>query len=341
MPGERGLDRDLGSLSVANFADHHDVGVLSQDRAQAGGKGQPDLGIDLGLANTLHRIFDRVLDRQDITAAVVEQAHRGIERGGLARPGRPGDQDDAVGFGDRFLQQAVDRRGHAEHVERDAGIFLVENTQHDAFACSGRQRRHAHVEQLAPQRQADAAVLRHAALGDVEPRHDLHAADHHGRDVWRHTQRLAQHAVDPHSHDEASLIRLDMNVGHAVARGVRDDAVDQPDRGRIVGCIEQIVGGRQMVGKHVEFVAEAERACRHGGGLAVHCIGFRQQAVEFGGRDEADVERPRQVAAQFEQHLGIGPLAHRDREMRIGAGIEHHPETARERIGNGDVGDGC
>ena len=55
---------------------------------------------------------------------------------------------------------------------------------------------------LPPSVSADAAVLRQAPLGDVEPRHHLDAADDQRRDVRRHPQRLAQHAVDPHAHHQ-------------------------------------------------------------------------------------------------------------------------------------------
>ncbi len=150
----------------------------------------------------------------------------------------------------------------------------------------------------------------------------------------RHAQRLAQHTVDTHAHDEAGLIRLDMDVGHAVARGIGDDAVDQADGGRIVGSVEQVVGGGQMIGEQVEFIAEAERAGGHSGGLAVHRVSLGQQPVERLGRDETDIERPREMAAQFEQHLGIAALAHRDGELADIIRIEHHTETPRKGIGN-------
>ena len=42
VAGQGGLDRQLGGFFVADLADHHDIGVLAQDTAQAGGKGQPD-----------------------------------------------------------------------------------------------------------------------------------------------------------------------------------------------------------------------------------------------------------------------------------------------------------
>ena len=50
-----------------------DVGVLAQDRAQPGGEGHADLGVDLGLADAVDRIFDRVFDGEDVARAVVEE----------------------------------------------------------------------------------------------------------------------------------------------------------------------------------------------------------------------------------------------------------------------------
>jgi hypothetical protein len=163
---------------------------------------------------------------------------------------------------------------HAEHVEVDTRIVLVEDTQHDALAGPAGQGRDTDVEQLAAEGETDAAILRQPALGDVEARHHLDAADHDGRDVRRHAQSLPQHAVDAHADDQAGLIRLDMDIGDALARGLRDDAVDQADGRRIVGAVEQVVGGRQVGRQHVELVAEPERSRRHRRRLPVHRIAF-------------------------------------------------------------------
>src|SRR3546814_3967711 len=82
---------------------------------------------------------------------------------------------------------------HAEHLEPDADRILVEDAQHDAFAAAARQGGNADVEHPAAQRDADPAVLRQSPFGDVEPRHHLDPADHHGRDMRRseeHTSEL-------------------------------------------------------------------------------------------------------------------------------------------------------
>ena len=44
VAGERGLDRDLGRLGVADLADHDDVGVLAEDGAQAVANVRPIAG---------------------------------------------------------------------------------------------------------------------------------------------------------------------------------------------------------------------------------------------------------------------------------------------------------
>ena len=49
VAGERGLHRHLRGLGVADLADHDDVGVLAQDRAQRGREGDVDLALHLHL----------------------------------------------------------------------------------------------------------------------------------------------------------------------------------------------------------------------------------------------------------------------------------------------------
>src|SRR4028118_1582905 len=48
-PGSRRLRGDRGGFNVADFADEHDVRVVAEDRAEAGGEGEPDLRVDLNL----------------------------------------------------------------------------------------------------------------------------------------------------------------------------------------------------------------------------------------------------------------------------------------------------
>ena len=55
VAGERRLHRDLRGLEVADLADHDDVRVLAQDRAQGAREGQLDPRVDLRLADAVER----------------------------------------------------------------------------------------------------------------------------------------------------------------------------------------------------------------------------------------------------------------------------------------------
>src|SRR5262245_19901175 len=66
VSGETRLDGDLGGLDVANLAHHHHVRILAQDCAQPARERHLDLGVDLGLADAVDVVLDRVLDRHDV-----------------------------------------------------------------------------------------------------------------------------------------------------------------------------------------------------------------------------------------------------------------------------------
>ena len=55
VAGERGLDRVLRRLRVADLAHHDDVRVLAQDVAQRAGEVEPDLGLHLHLVEARPR----------------------------------------------------------------------------------------------------------------------------------------------------------------------------------------------------------------------------------------------------------------------------------------------
>ena len=183
---------------------------------------------------------------------------RGVERRRLAAAGRPGDQHHAVGLGDVLAEppQLVLREAEdveAQLVELLADRFLVENTDDGVLAVHARHDRDAEVDRLARQPQLEAAVLRHALLGDVELRHDLDARDDRAVEalVDRPHRRL-QHAVDAVLHVHRVVLRLDVDVaGAALDRGV-DRRVHQPDdRARV---------GRQLLDRQLLVAAARPRA---------------------------------------------------------------------------------
>ena len=106
VTGEGGLHGDLRRLLVSDLTDHHHVGILSQDGAQAAGEGHVDLGVHLGLADAVEVVLDRIFDGHDIAAVIVDARERSVKGGGLTGTGRPGDQDDAVGLVDELVHVA-------------------------------------------------------------------------------------------------------------------------------------------------------------------------------------------------------------------------------------------
>ena len=177
-----------------------DVGVVTQDAAQAGRERQADLGVHLNLADARLLVFDRVFDGDDLDASSSLISLRArVERGRLAGAGRAGDQHDAVRQVDQLAGTSCTCRGSMPTLARlNTMRRLVEETHDDAFAVDHRDDRDADVDLAAVDAHLDAAVLRQALLGDVEPGHDLEAADD-GRleavDLRRQGLRL-QHAVD-------------------------------------------------------------------------------------------------------------------------------------------------
>src|SRR3546814_13250415 len=77
--GLRSLHRDFRGLEIADFTNHHYVRILAQYRSQASCKRHLDLGVDLRLADAVDVILDRIFNRHDVAAAIVEHAQRRSE----------------------------------------------------------------------------------------------------------------------------------------------------------------------------------------------------------------------------------------------------------------------
>jgi len=96
----------------------------------------------------------------------------------------------------------------------------------------GRHGGDTQVELLAADPVHDASVLRQAALGNIQPRHDLDAGNDRAGRARRRGFDFLQHAVDTVTHLEPVLERLDVNIGGARLDRALEDQVDQAnDRG--------------------------------------------------------------------------------------------------------------
>ncbi len=72
MTGQGGLNSDFRRLPIADFPNHDDVGILAQNGAQSGSKGQFDFRVDLDLADPVELVFDGIFNGDDILFSAVE-----------------------------------------------------------------------------------------------------------------------------------------------------------------------------------------------------------------------------------------------------------------------------
>ncbi len=315
MPGQRRLHRDLRRLQVADLAHHDDIGVLAQDGAQQGGEVEPDLRLNLDLVDAAELILDRVLDGDDLARDRVERQQPGVERGGLAAAGRAGDQHDPVGQSSAAFQAGDDGRSEAELVVVERHGAAVEHAQHDGLAVQRGNGGHAEVDLRAAHGQLDAAVLRQAALGDVQPGHDLDArGDGRGQSAGGAID-LVQHAVVAVAHAQPVLEGLEMDVGRLGLHRAGDDLVDQADHRRLAGQILQALGVLLQRLAEPGSVASAS-----GGSLRVQAVERRVELDRDGDLQSAPAGRWRRRRPRRETVQRIGGGQHQRRRRRLRAG---------------------
>src|ERR1043166_6923075 len=241
------LDGDLRRLLVADFADHDLVRVVAKDRAQAARERQALLLVDGDLRDAVELILHGVFNRDDLVFLVANLVQGGVERRRLTRTRWAGDENHAVRLGDVAAEVADVAREEAHHVQSQVAellvdLLLVEDTNHAVFAVDGRHDGDAEVNVAPLVADAEASVLRDAALGDVEFRHDLDAGDERlvVGDVNR-LDLLVERAVNAVLDVDGGVARLDVDVGGSRLHRVVDDGVHELDDGR------HLAVGRQPV----------------------------------------------------------------------------------------------
>jgi len=176
VAGEGGAGGDLRRLRIADLAHHDDVGVGTQHCAQQRDEAQADMRVHGHLRDALDLQLDRVLDGDDLALGRVELHEGGVKRRRLARTGGTGHEDLTVRTRDESLQLLAMLLAHAEIFDRRLQGFVIEQPDDDRLTKRRRQRGHPHVDHASVDQQADAAVLRPTALGDVHLGHDLDPA---------------------------------------------------------------------------------------------------------------------------------------------------------------------
>ncbi len=217
-------------------------------------KVRPFFLVDGNLGDAADLVFDRVLDGDDLVFVALDLVERGVERGGFAGAGGTGDEHHAVGLADVAAEAAEIFFSEAHHVEREvaelfAHRFFVEDAEDGVFAMHGGHDGDAEVDEAALVADAEAAVLRDAALGDVELAHDLDAAQNRGVVLARDGRHgFLENAVDAVLDVERVVVGFDVDVGGAALESGEDGGVDQADDGADVFIAGQLLDGDVFVG---------------------------------------------------------------------------------------------
>src|SRR5450756_1700450 len=241
VPGQGGLDSDLRRLAIPDLADEHNVGVLTQDAAQAVGERHVRLDVDLHLVESIHLVLDRVLHRDDVLSGRVETVERGVQGRRFAGAGGTRDDDHAIRLADDVVEEVQRITEESKVLKGHHGTALVQDTHNDLLAVDGRQRTDAEVDGLVLDAQGDTAVLRLAPLGDIHVGHDLDAREHAGLDVTRQLLLLLQDTVDTVADAQMVFLWFHVDIRRALDDGLGDDGVDQPDDGRVLTHLTQLL----------------------------------------------------------------------------------------------------
>ena len=143
MTSETGISRDRSRLAIANLTDHNDIRRLAQDGAESDGKRHPDLGIYLHLVDPVHLILTGSSIGDDLAIGFVDVVETGVERTGLSRAGRAGDEQNAVWRPQESLENLLIVAQETEFGQTEEQVRFIEQPHDHALAVVGRQGRDA------------------------------------------------------------------------------------------------------------------------------------------------------------------------------------------------------
>ena len=314
MPGEGGLDGDLGRLQIADLTDHDHVGVLPDDVTEPGREGEADLRPDRDLVDAFQLVFDRVLDGDDLEVRAVDLVEAGVERGGFPGAGGTRDQDNAVGPVDQRLEGLRGGSRKAQPVERQEDRRAVQESHDDGLTVDRGHGGDADVHPPASgRRDADTSVLRQATLGDVQLGHDLDARGQRGLQPPRGSFLVVQQPVDAVAHAQAVLEGLDVDVGRVGGERFLDQEVDQAhDRGlerHVAEVIDVVLRGRVAVGGRPHPLDDPLQR-------GVGAVRSLDRLEDRRGRGHAEPDGHAEGLPQIVEQQWIGGLRRRHRDRR-------------------------
>src|SRR5581483_9280247 len=265
VTGEGRLDGDLRGFRVADFPHHDLVRIVAQNGTQSTGKGQTFLLVDGNLRDAANLVLHRIFNGDDLVFFGFNLIHGGVKSRRFAAARRPGNQHHAIGFLDvaaELAQVLVVKANDIEHqgAELLAHGFFVEHTEHRILAVNRRHDGDAKIDGAPVVLDAEAAILRDTAFGNIELAHDLDSRND-GR-VMLFSDRghgLRQHAVDAELDTDGAVARFDVNVtGAALLRG-ENGGIHQANNGAGVARRGQLIDRDGLVLAALVLADDIER----------------------------------------------------------------------------------
>src|ERR1700674_585260 len=342
VTGERGLNRDLRRLRVADFPNHDLVGIVTQDGAQSASEGQTFFLIDRDLGDATNLVFDRVFNGDDFVFVGLDLADRCVQGRGLAASGWSGDQHHAVRFLDvaaEFPQVVFIETHHieSEFVKFFAHRFFIEHAQHGILAVDGRHNRNAEVDRPlgTAVAHAEASVLRNPALGDIQFTHHFDTRDD-GRVVLLGDGRhgLGEHAVEAELDAHGVIAGFDMNVTGPPLQSGEDRSIDETNDGADIALLGgQPVDGDPLVPARLVFVDHIQGKAF--AGVFENPLGLFRLLEDFGdlgqGRNLGDDALAEQQADLVDHHQLAG-VGDGDGEPAILGLLQRHEVVAKHQV---------
>ncbi len=192
---------------------------------------------------------------------------------------------------------------------------------------------HAEVDQASLVAHPEAAILRHAPLGNVQLAHDLDAAQNRRMVLaCNRRHRFLQHAVDAVLHVHRVVVALNMNIRRAPFQRGKDRRVHEPDDRADVFVARQLLDGDVLVcvvlaGQHVEGQAFA---CfvQH----ALRLLGLLQQFGDLRQRGHARNHAPPQQSSNLVQDHQLRRVADCNHQRILALLLNGHKVVAEHQL---------
>src|SRR5580698_4732354 len=339
VAGQRRLNRDLRRLRIADFANHDLVGIVSQNGSQPAGKGQPLFLVHRNLRNAAQLVLDRIFNGDDLVFVGLDLVDRGVESSRLAAARRPRHQHHAVRLFDVApeAEQVILIKPNyfqSQRAELLAHRLFIEHAQHGVFAVNRRHDRDAEVDGAPVVLHAEAAVLGHAALGDIELAHDLDTRDH-GRVMLFADRRhsLRQHAVDTELDHDRIVARFDVNVGSAPLQCGKNRGIDQADDRAGVGSRSgQLVDAERFFRARLLVFADDLEAFAGFFQHALRLLGLRQNVGDLFERRDLGDDALLQQQADLVDHHQLAGIGDGDGQLAVRSFFQRHEVVAEHQL---------